>query len=281
MYKLPPVRVLCPTLWCLGASGLIYIGCAAYEVHQNVRAAQKGRLSQSNRRPTVLPTVESLTELWRGLSGPQRMIYSTVGLNTTLFGMSTIVPAFGRHFEHVPCLPNNYTFFTSMFGHMGIWHLGFNMYALLQFAMPVSGSRTFDGSGSHLTAFYLSSGVMASLAHHLSTIWPNPMHLMSPGLGASGAIMAIIGAFGMTYHDAGIGIMFLPGSVPAQQALAGLALFEAYGLFVGIKFLRFAHGAHLAGLGIGAAYVYFGGKKHVWTPTRRFAFNQMRRFKMI
>lgn len=134
---------------------------------------------------------------------------------------------------------------------------------------------------SHFAAFYLGSGLAASLGHHLSNVWPNPLGRLSAGLGASGAIMAILASFAMSNPNAQIGIMFLPGSLPAQQALLGLTAFELYGLFVGISWLPLGHAAHLTGLAVGAAYVQFNGRKHLWTPTRRLAFYSLQRFKMI
>lgn len=93
--------------------------------------------------------------------------------------------------------------------------------------------------------------------------------------------MAILASFAMSEPDAQIGIMFVPGSLPAEQALLGLTLFELYGLFVGISWLPLGHAAHLTGLAVGAAYVHFDGRKRLWTPTRRLAFYSLRRFKMI
>ena len=97
-------------------------------------------------------------------------------------------------------------------------------------------------------------------------------------MGASGAIFGVLGAFAMSYPNSGIGVVFVPGfSLPASQAMIGLALFETYGLVKGFKSLPWAHGAHLGGLLFGAAYVYFDGKTYIWTPARRFAFTQMQR----
>lgn len=289
---LPPVRVGGPVLWCLAVAGSIYVGLAAYEVRRDVDDFKQGRLGWvSKSSPDTYADLDAAKAFAarrrnshpqeRVFTEPEKIIFGTIGFNTGVFGVSSVAPALGLHFSHLPIGNANYTLFTSMFGHAGLWHLGLNMYGLYNFGPPVARTRTFENSGSHFAAFYLASGVLASLAHHLSSVWPSPADRFKRGLGASGAIMALLGAFAMSYPDAGIGIILIPGSLPAQQALGILAAFETYGLFVGFKSLPFAHSAHLAGLAIGSAYVYFDGKSNMWKPTRRFAFNQMRRLKMV
>jgi rhomboid-like protein len=93
--------------------------------------------------------------------------------------------------------------------------------------------------------------------------------------------MALIGVYAMSYPNAQIGIIFLPGSVDAQLALGLIAAFETYGLIFGIPFLRWGHSVHLAGLALGTAYAHFDGQGRVWNATRRIAFTQMRRLNMV
>lgn len=76
--------------------------------------------------------------------------------------------------------------FTSMFMHGGLAHLAGNMLYLWIFGDNVEDSM---GSIKYL-AFYLSGGVVASLAHILT----NPSSQI-PTVGASGAIAAVLGAY--------------------------------------------------------------------------------------
>lgn len=170
---------------------------------------------------------------------------------------------------------------TSMFGHIGGIHFFLNMYALLNFGPPLGQSPTFNSSGSHLTAFYLCSGLFASLGQHLRFAIPNNSGRLSGGLGASGAIMAILGAWAMNYPDNRIGIILIPGSLPAQEALGYLIAFETWGTVFGYPFIRLGHAAHLAGLLCGLTYVHYDGKKTLWEPTKRFAFKTMRRLNVV
>ncbi|KAK8090342.1 hypothetical protein PG997_005303 [Apiospora hydei] len=309
-YGLPPVRVLGPTIWCTTAIGATYLGCAAYEVYSDVQEVKHGRsrsgwLSSSSSSMTFEqleaeralshvrgsywghgqqnPRRSSAVDAWQPawLTNSSVVVRAALCTNAGIFAFNNLIPSTWDYFAHVAASGRNYTLFTSMFGHAGLLHLGFNMYALTQFAPHVQQNKIFQGSNSHFAAFYLSSGLAASLGHHLSTVWPNPAGRLSAGLGASGAIMAILASFAMANPRAEIGIMFVPGSLPAQQALLALTAFEMYGLFVGIPWLPLGHAAHLTGLAVGAAYVHFDGRRYLWTPTRRLAFHSMRRFKMI
>jgi rhomboid-like protein len=299
-FSLPPVRALGPTLWVFTAAGTIYLGCAAYEVHQDVQEFKKrpsgeitydnidtARMMKGLRQSAVtqgFSIMDVFNTPWSSFNSSEKMIATAGALNIGVFAVTRpqISSSAFMAFAHVPVHPRNFTLFSSMFGHAGPMHLLFNMYALFSFGPQVAGSPTFESSGSHLTAFYLSSGLLASLAHHVTTIWPNKMSRFSPGLGASGAIMAMLGAWAMNYPNQYIGIIFIPGSLPAEQALWGLFAFELWGTFIGFgRFLSWAHAAHLGGLGVGVAYVAYDGKNRLWQPTRKFAFNQMQRLKMI
>jgi rhomboid-like protein len=300
-FNLPPVRALGPAIWVFTVAGTIYLGCAAYEVRQDVQEFKKqtvgpvtydtidtARSTKGARQSTAtmrFSPVDVFTTPWSNLNSAEKMLTTCGALNLGIYGASSLSYSVTQLFWHVPINPSNFTLLTSMFGHAGLLHLSLNMYALFNFGPVVAGSPTFESSGSHLTAFYLSSGLVASLAHHLSSIWPNKMSRMSPGLGASGAIYAMLGAFAMSYPNSGIGIMFVPGSIPAEQALVALFAFETWGTVIGfsrIAFLRgIGHSAHLGGLCAGVAYVGFDGKKKLWQPTRKFAFNQMRRLNLV
>ncbi|MCJ1328024.1 hypothetical protein MMC10_004699 [Thelotrema lepadinum] len=302
------MRYLSPIIWTIAAVGTFYVGFAAYDVYKDAQKVKKRRLhpnseitwndvesgkttafirdmfSKQARDPPSLDDLFSPTAMsayFNQLSGPEKLKWGALGLNTGFFALSTLSPDFAFKLCHVPVLSRNYTLLTCTFGHTGLLHLGMNMYCLLNFFPPVANSKTFEGNSSHLAAFYLSSGVVASLAYHLSAGWPSPALRYAPGLGASGVIYAFLGAFGVQYPEAPVGIIFLPFSFAARDALAALALFDAYGLFVGYKSIKFAHAAHLGGMAVGAAYVYLDGKNTLWKPARKVAFRQMKMLGMI
>ncbi|CAD6966886.1 unnamed protein product [Tilletia controversa] len=86
----------------------------------------------------------------------------------------------------------------------------------------------------------------------------------TPGLGASGALLATLGAVAACHPEAMIGIIFLPQTaVPAQTAVSGLMLFDATCLLLTLlnspigaaaRSLSLGHAAHLMGTVFGIAY---------------------------
>jgi membrane associated rhomboid family serine protease len=82
-----------------------------------------------------------------------------------------------------PTSPQLYQFFTSVFLHGDIWHLGGNMVILWVFGNAINDRLGHVG----YAAFYLAGGVLACLGHM--------MFSDAPVLGASGAISAVTGAY--------------------------------------------------------------------------------------
>ncbi|CAG8962231.1 hypothetical protein HYFRA_00005284 [Hymenoscyphus fraxineus] len=279
----PPIRVLGPTLWCFGVAGIIYVGCATYETYQEVQ--------ESKRRPGPL-TVKgtNLASYGRGttgtgllgdLTGAEKALVTIGALNIGIYGAARAVPRTIMTFAHIPTSGRNFTMLTSTFGHFGAVHLALNMFALFSLGHPVAESPTFTSSGSHLTAFYLSTGLFATLGQHLRAAAPRRSIWLLPTLGASGAIMGLFGVWATLYPDNRIGVMLLPGSLTAGEVLIFAIAFDAWGTVFGFPYIKFAHPAHLTGVLAGAAYVHFDGKKRLWQPTKRLAFNSMKRLSMI
>ncbi|MBD3203250.1 rhomboid family intramembrane serine protease [Candidatus Woesearchaeota archaeon] len=127
--------------------------------------------------------------------------------------------------------------FTSMFLHGGPNHLFYNMYALFMFGTLVEqriGTKRF-------LIIYLLSGILAALLS---------IFFYDSALGASGAIMGIIGVTIMLFPDMPVLLFFF---IPMTMRTAGIifALMDILGIFLptGIANL-----AHLAGLGTGLLY---------------------------
>ncbi|RWA07975.1 hypothetical protein EKO27_g7121 [Xylaria grammica] len=249
-YPIPPrVRLLGATLWSLTACTTIYLGCAAYEVYQDAQHAKaKG---SGLARSKALQTFEELEHFRKNeavdttsyrfsrsaserpeFSDVQKLTSSIMGLTAGIHLASSIVPGMMDHLVHEPRLPRNYTLLTSVFGHAGLMHLGANLYGMFYFMPAAADSPTFKGSNAHLAAFYLSAGILSSLAHTRQR-------------------------YG---HDAEpIGILFLPGSLPISEAMTYVALFDAIGILFRYPYISLGHGAHLGGLACGVAgeYVHY------------------------
>ncbi|KAI0012348.1 hypothetical protein F4779DRAFT_614800 [Xylariaceae sp. FL0662B] len=246
--KLPPVKV--------GAKR------RGFEVSANGYAGSYQHLEDLNFKGDLRWATSPPRNHWLGLPGmilsalaeSEKVILGAIVINGALYGVRRESPrTIYMHFSHTPMLGKNYTLLTSTFGHSGLRHVLLNLFGLVQFTPIVAQSSIFEGSGSRLTAFLLSSGTIANLGDHLTSVWPRPMGRFRSGLGASGMIMAVLGAWTMVYPDVRLIILFIPGSWPAQQLLVAVALVELYGVFEGIPFLRIGHGAHLAGLAVGSA----------------------------
>jgi membrane associated rhomboid family serine protease len=144
---------------------------------------------------------------------------------------------------------------SSMFLHADIFHILGNMFFLYLFGFAVEGRMR----SLKFTALYLASGVAGDLLHHL---FIGRLHPDMPSLGASGAIMGVMGAAIFIFPHAKVtmlyGWSFHFGT--ADWPMWGVGLF-----YVGIDMLfaligagdgigHFAHlGGAFAGFGLAAA----------------------------
>ncbi len=131
-----------------------------------------------------------------------------------------------------------YQFFTYMFAHGGMGHIFFNMLALASFA-PIL--ESYWGEKKFLT-FYLATGIGAGV------IYAAVNYFLGTGaggimLGASGAIYGILMAFGMSFPNMEIMLLFPPIPIKAK-----------YMVFI-MGFITYA----LDGSGTVAHLAHFGG----------------------
>ncbi|GAA0292409.1 rhomboid family intramembrane serine protease [Halarchaeum salinum] len=140
-----------------------------------------------------------------------------------------------------------YPWFTSIFAHNGFTHLFFNGLVLYFFG-PTVERRV--GSG-RFAALFLGAGVLAGLAQVVSAAF---LGQYTAVLGASGAIMAVMGVLTVLNPSLRVYIYFI---LPVPLWLFTLG-FAAYSLFVtsvgGIGSGGVAQVAHLAGLAVGLLY---------------------------
>ena len=137
------------------------------------------------------------------------------------------------------------------FMHGGISHLLFNMLALWMFGVELEyiwGSRKF-------AAYYILSGIAAGVFHLVIT--PLLGGGLAPTIGASGSIMGILLAFGMTFPDRPIMMFPLFFPIPARIFVMIYAGFDLMnGLFNAGDGV--AHFAHLGGALGGFLLIKFG-----------------------
>lgn len=144
---------------------------------------------------------------------------------------------------------------THMFMHGGFWHIFFNMYSLLMFGSILERSL---GPKKYLI-FYFVTG-LGAVALHTGVEWLQArvfiangiatayqQLLVTPTLGASGAIYGVLIGFAMLYPQARLILIFPPIPVKAKWLVI---IFAAIELFSGINGIQdgVAHFAHLGGM---------------------------------
>lgn len=153
------------------------------------------------------------------------------------------------------------TLITSMFMHGGIAHLFGNMLFLWIFG------DNLEHTMGHVryTIFYLVCGLIASLAHVLSTVMfaTDPSSLLIPSLGASGAISGVMGGYILLHPKRRVTVLLfrMLTQVPAYVAIG---IWFAFQLISGLGILGggsqlggVAYAAHIGGFVAGLALVKF------------------------
>jgi rhomboid family protein len=148
-----------------------------------------------------------------------------------------------------------YQLVTHMFLHGGFFHILFNMYALWIFGAVLEkiwGPKKF-------LIFYLVCGLAAGLAQTF---------LVSggPAIGASGAIMGLLGAFAYTFPNTQFYMIPFPFPIKAKYMAAIFAALDLFGGFAGSSD-NVAHFAHLGGLAMGLILVI------IWNRTDKKTFH--------
>jgi len=144
---------------------------------------------------------------------------------------------------------------THMFMHGGFWHIFFNMYSLLMFGSILERSL----GPKKFLIFYFVTGLGAA-APHTGVEWMQARVfiangavnayqalLMTPTLGASGAIYGVLIGFAMLYPQAQLMLIFPPIPVKAKWLVVIFAVIELFSGINGIQ-ASVAHFAHLGGM---------------------------------
>ncbi|PSN62278.1 hypothetical protein BS50DRAFT_141701 [Corynespora cassiicola Philippines] len=275
--ELPYVRVryLRPAIWAASVSAGIYVFLAYLEAKEQLKPKPFPNPFRDYipRRQTPPTPTEVATRFWSELNPISKLSVGIIATNGAVH-LGKLAPNLWGLLWHIPARNVNYTLFTSMFVHSGLFHFGFNMWACWNFLLPVGYSRMFEGQPLHTLSFYLSAGLLSGYAQHLSTIFTrqaaSAYKLWIPSGGASGALFAIFGAFCMQYPHQSVGIVFLPFSFEAQSFLPFVMLFDLIGMIRPYSFASLGHAAHLSGTLLGVAYSSFDGKEKLWKPLVRF-----------
>lgn len=183
--------------------------------------------------------------------------------NCVMFLAITLIPAV-NHFcaEYLqlwwsgnPYAPSfhSYQFVTYMFLHGGFGHLFSNMFALWMFGRTLE----YELGQQRFLTYYMVCGIGAALIQiGIASIFGESLTL----LGASGAVMGLLLAFGVMHPNNMIYIIPLPFPIKAKWFVVGYAVLEIAlgwsGADTGV-----AHFAHVGGMLWGLALLYWWRKR--------------------
>jgi membrane associated rhomboid family serine protease len=157
-----------------------------------------------------------------------------------------------------------YQMITHMFMHLNFMHLLVNMFGLWMFGSLVEkvwGAKRF-------LIFYLVCGLGAALFEQGIFLYEhqflNPTYfqqdLVSVSLGASGAIMGVLAAFGYLFPNSQMMIIPIPVPVKAKWVVLGIIAIDLFSGIARNAGDNVAHFAHVGGAVTGFLIVYFQNK---------------------
>lgn len=252
-----------------------FLGCMIWQYESMRKRAEqvmRGLSKDFNKifessEPPKLGFREHVNAVWRKLSDGQKMVASIIGLNFLVFfcwKAPALQPFLMRYFASMPGNPT-VSLLLSAFSHYNLWHIAANMYVLWSFTQV---SINLFGKEQWL-AVYLSAASISAFASHVNKVLRHGS-LAAPSLGASGAIMCLLGAVCVTHPDARLSIAFVgeifPHSFSASSALKAILLLDTVGLVMGWRV--FDHAAHLGGVLFGMWYVTYGHKV-IWNKREK------------
>jgi membrane associated rhomboid family serine protease len=171
-------------------------------------------------------------------------------------------------------IPVYLTLITAMFMHGGIAHIAGNMLFLGIFGDNIENAM---GHKRYLL-FYLLCGILASLAHVVSSAYLNRSTLV-PSLGASGAISGVLGGYILLFPGRTVHVWFLFGIISLPAFLV-VGLWFVFQLVNGMGMLGgdeaaggVAYAAHIGGFIAGLLLVkLFIKREVVVVPKKRRSF---------
>ena len=206
---------------------------------------------------------------------------SSMSLNTEF-----IYSLFSLHFPENPDF-KFWQLITHMFMHGGILHLAFNMFALWMFGSAIEsifGSRRFIffyitcGLGAALAqigflyySFYSNLDILTNSGYdsqsvlnllmegRYNTNWGNILgadgllsfntSFLATMVGASGAIMGVLVAFGMFFPESKLMLIFFPIPINAKYFIPGIILLDLFSAITGQAIFSPSNTAYIAHIG--------------------------------
>ena len=182
-------------------------------------------------------------------------------INTLLFLATALIQPFGLMMAQYGELYwvgspyfHTYQFATYMFLHASVGHLFFNMFALWMFGRTLE----YELGTPRFLAYYLICGIGAAIIQ-IAVVWLTGETGFRI-IGASGAVMGLLLAFGVMHPNEIIFIFPFPMPIKAKWFVIGYAALELFygcsGIDAGV-----AHFAHIGGMLWGLALLYYWKRK--------------------
>jgi len=253
-----------PFLFTVSIGTMSFAACSILQYELSKKKIEKDtRWTKRNRRDDkTFDFRKKLNLWWNDLHEGNKVAAAIIGLNAGVFLMWQVPSLKSSMYKWFTCSPAKRLtspMLLSCFSHSEIWHFGCNMFVLWSFAPLI---QSLLGTEQFL-AFYITGGTISSLASHCFKI---ASRSTIPSLGASGALLAVLGACCIERPEARLSILFLPFfSFSAQTALYSIIAIDVAGLIM--RWKLFDHAGHLGGTLFGAWYVTYG---HAVTWDKRF-----------
>ncbi|APG64337.1 hypothetical protein LPB136_02660 [Tenacibaculum todarodis] len=143
-----------------------------------------------------------------------------------------------------------------MFMHGGTFHLIMNMFGLWMFGTQL---ERLWGKNKFIF-FYFSAGIGAALIYTFANYLTDDINAWA--VGASGAIMGLVAAYGIYFPNAKMAFIFLPVPVAAKYFIPVLLIYETLSGIFGWSsiFGNIAHFAHVGGAVVGGLIAWYWKK---------------------
>ena len=190
------------------------------------------------------------------------VVMNLIIINVIVFMASALLPIgdlimqFGSLFWVGSDLYHSYQFVTYMFLHGDMGHLFFNMFALWMFGRTLESEI---GSQRFLT-YYMICGIGAAMIQ-MVTIWISGETYVQL-IGASGATMGLLLAFGVMHPNAVIMLLIPPIPMKAKWFVVIYGLIELFMGWTGMGG-NIAHFAHVGGMLWGFILLHYWRRKGI------------------
>ena len=174
------------------------------------------------------------------------VLLNLISINVLIFMATALLPkagnaimeycalSLGTPFFHV------YQFITYMFLHANFEHIFFNMFALWMFGRTLE----YELGQKRFLTYYMVCGIGAALIQYLTALAFGEFPLVL--VGASGAVMGLLLAFGVLHPNAVIMLLIPPIPMKAKWFVVIYGVIE---LFLGWRGVgNVAHFAHVGGM---------------------------------